>query len=303
MAATPDLELLRLAHVALISADPAALAAHYEDTVGLVDLAAGADGVRRLTTNGFHHCLEIHPGDGPGLDHIAFEVRDAAAAGEALSAGGAVETVAVDAVGYAAAVAFDDPEGNTIRLVSGPEAGDAIAPGDRTFRPSKVGHIGVRAEDPAAQARFFTEVVGFRLSDWIGEQVVFLRCNPDHHVLVFVAEPRAEGESAVHHVAYEVGSFEDFARQADLLAAHDVRVDWGPGRHAPSRNYFMYFDDADGNRIEWVNSIKQIPDDGTYVPEVYDPAVPTTWNVWGVMPPPYFLQRIGPGEPATAAGA
>ena len=93
----------------------------------------------------------------------------------------------------------------------------------------------------------------------------------------------------MHHVAYEVGSFEDFARQADLLAANGVRVDWGPGRHAPSRNYFMYFDDVDGNRIEWVNSIKQIPDDGTYVPEVYDPAVPTTWNVWGPQPPPDFV--------------
>jgi 2,3-dihydroxy-p-cumate/2,3-dihydroxybenzoate 3,4-dioxygenase len=104
-------------------------------------------------------------------------------------------------------------------------------------------------------------------------------------VLVFVA---SEGQG-VHHVAYEVGSFEDFARQADLLAANSVAVLWGPGRHAPSRNYFMYFDDVDGNRIEWVNSIKQIPDDGTYVPEVYDPAVPTTWNVWGPQPPPDFV--------------
>ncbi|HET6507904.1 MAG TPA: VOC family protein [Baekduia sp.] len=244
---TPDLGLLRLAHVALISADPAALAAHY-----VADVGDGPDGVRRLTTDAHHHCLEIHRGAAPGLDHIAFEVRDAAAAGAALDAAGAVAVRTDDAVGYDRAVAFDDPEGNTIKLVSGAHAGDAIAPGDRTFRPSKVGHVGVRAQDPAAQARFFTETIGFRLSDWIGEQVVFLRCNPDHH--------------------------------------------------APSRNYFMYFDDADGNRIEWVNSIKQIADDGSYVPEVYDPAQPTTWNVWGVMPPPHFLKRIGPGEPA-AAGA
>jgi catechol-2,3-dioxygenase len=302
MSMTPDLGLLRLAHVALVSADPTALAANYEKNIGLVDRGAGEDGVRRLATNGYHHCLEIHPGAGPGLHHIAFEVGDARAAGAALDAAGAVTVSTVEAVGYDAAVAFADPEGNAIRLVSGAHQGTAVTAGDRTFRPSKIGHIGVRAEDPAAQARFFTEVIGFRLSDWIGEQVVFLRCNPDHHVLVFVAEPRAAGESATHHVAYEVGSFEEFARQADLLAARDVRVDWGPGRHAPSRNYFMYFDDGDGNRIEWVNSIKQIPDDGTYVSEVYDPALPTTWNVWGVMPPPHFLQRIGPGEPA-AAGA
>jgi catechol 2,3-dioxygenase len=273
--------LLRLAHVALTSPDPERLATGYAAQVGLV--VSGTDPLR-LTTDGHSHCLEIHPGEAPGLHHIAFEVRDV----------DGFDARPVDSPGYDAAVELTDPEGNAVRLVAGAATSDAIAPGDRGFRPKKIGHVGVRAHDAKAQVAFYNEL-GFKLSDWIGEQVGFLRCNTDHHVLVFVAEP-PDGGSAIHHVAYEVGSFEDFARQADLLAANGVRVDWGPGRHAPSRNYFMYFDDADGNRIEWVNSIKQIPDDGTYVPEVYDPAVPTTWNVWGVMPPPHFLQRIGPGS-------
>lgn len=293
MAHIPDLGLLRLAHAALVSEDPQALAVGYEADIGLVALPPAQDGVVRLATNEYHHCLELHPGDSPALHHIAFEVRDVQAAVAALE--GRVATRPVASPGYADAAAFDDPDGNEIRLVSGAERTGTVAANDRTFRPKKIGHIGVRTDDPKAQAAFFTDALGFRLSDWIGEQVVFLRCNPDHHVLVFVAEP-TDGGSATHHVAYEVGSFEDFARQADLLAANGVRVDWGPGRHAPSRNYFMYFDDRDGNRIEWVNSIKQIPDDGSYVPDVYDPALETTWNVWGVMPPPHFLKRIGPGS-------
>jgi catechol-2,3-dioxygenase len=290
----PDIGLVRLAHVALTSPDPEALGANYEANIGLARTGTGDDGALRLTTDAHSHCLELHRADTAGLHHIAFEVKDVGRAVATLQ--GAVELEAVPSPGYAEAAAFRDPEGNMIRLVAGNQPSDAIAPGDRTFRPRKLGHIGVRAVDPKAQSEFFTDVIGFRLSDWIGDQVVFLRCNPDHHVLVFVAEP-PEGGSSTHHVAYEVDSFEDFARQADLLATQGVRVDWGPGRHAPSRNYFMYFDDSDGNRIEWVNSIKQIPDDDdTYVPETYDPAVPTTWNVWGVMPPPHFLQRIGPGS-------
>jgi catechol 2,3-dioxygenase len=288
-----DTGLTRLAHVALVSPDPQRLAENYEANIGLESIGAGADGAVRLTTNEYHHCLEIHRGEAPALHHIAFEVHDARAAAAALE--GRIATRGVESPGYDDAIEFTDPEGNAIRLVSGARRTDAIAAGDRTFRPRKLGHIGVRAADPKAQCEFFTGI-GFKLSDWIGEQVVFLRCNPDHHVLVFVAEPAGDSESHAHHVAYEVDSFEDFARQADLLAANGVRVDWGPGRHAPSRNYFMYFDDSDGNRIEWVNSIKQIPDDDTYVSEVYDPAVPTTWNVWGVMPPPHFLKRIGPGS-------
>jgi catechol 2,3-dioxygenase-like lactoylglutathione lyase family enzyme len=262
--------LQRLAHVAFTSPDPERLAAGYGAQVGLV--ASGTEPLR-LTTNGYDHCLEIHEGPA-GLHHIAFEVRDV----------GEFEGTAVESPGYDAAIEFADPEGNTVRFVSGAHASEAIDAGDRGFRPKKIGHVGVRARDPKAQIAFY-ETLGFKLSDWIGDRVGFLRVNPDHHVLVFVA---SEGQG-VHHVAYEVGSFEDFARQADLLAATGVRVLWGPGRHAPSRNYFMYFDDVDGNRIEWVNSIKQIPDDGTYVPEVYDPAVPTTWNVWGPQPPPDFV--------------
>jgi catechol 2,3-dioxygenase len=262
--------LLRLAHVALTSPDPERLAADYEANIGLV--RSGSDPVR-LTTNGYAHCLEIHEGE-RALHHIAFEVSDV----------GAFEGTRVDAPGYDAAIEFTDPEDNRVRLVSGAHTTDAITPGDRAFRPKKIGHVGVKAADAPAQIAFY-EQLGFRLSDWIGERVGFLRCNPDHHVLVFVASE----DQGVHHVAYEVGSFEDFARQADLLAANGVMVDWGPGRHAPSRNYFMYFDDADGNRIEWVNSIRQIPEDGTHVVQVFDPTVPTTWNVWGPQPPAHFV--------------
>lgn len=295
MAPAPDLGLIRLAHVALVTADPQALAANYEANIGLVPLPPDEAGVVRLATNEYHHCLELHPGAGPALHHIAFEVRDVRRAVAALRNAGGPEVEPVSNPGYADGAAFTDPDGNVIRLLASAERSGAVRPGDRTFRPRKIGHIGVRTNDPKRQSAFFTDVVGFRLSDWIGEQVVFLRCNPDHHALVFVAEPR-DGGSATHHVAYEVGSFEDFARQADLLADHGVRVDWGPGRHAPSRNYFMYFDDADGNRIEWVSSIRQIADDGAHVPRVFDPAEPTTWNVWGVMPPPHFLKRIGSGS-------
>ena len=246
---TPDPGLLRLAHVALISPDPAALAADYAANIGLASLGAGPDGVHRLTTNGYHHCLEIHPGAAPGLDHIAFEVRDAAAARAALETTDAVVVREAEAVGYDRAVAFEDPEGNTIKLVSGAHGGDTIGAGDRAFRPSKVGHIGVRAQDPAAQAKFFTETIGFRLSDWIGEQVVFLRCNPDHHVLVFVAEPREPGESAVHHVAYEVGSFEDFARQGPAAASERTHgflgrmsgEEWGTYMHKHLDHHLQQF--------------------------------------------------------------
>lgn len=293
MANPPEIGLLRLAHVALMSAEPDRLADYYVSNVGLVVRHDEGSPVL-LCTDDHHHCLELHAGDGPGLHHIAFEVRNASRAADVLAGHAQLSIRRSHAPGYAEAVEFSDPEGNVVQLVSGEEASQAIATGDRIFRPRKLGHIGVRAADPKAQSAFYTDTIGFRLSDWIGEQVVFLRCNPDHHALVFVAEP-SDG-SSMHHLAFEVESWEGFAREADILAANGISVGWGPGRHAPSQNYFMYFDDNDGNRIEWMAGVRQITDDEAHEPRVYDPAEPTSWNVWGVMPPPQFLNRIGPGS-------
>ncbi len=296
---TPDLGLLRLAHVALRSPDPERLAVYYERNVGLVRTDGDSpDGAIRLTTDAHPHCLELHEGE-QRLDHAAFEVADVRAAADALSGAGTVEAQTVTSPGYADAIAFSDPEGNTIRLVSGAQPSAAVPVGSRAFRPRKIGHVGVRGADLKGLVDFYTAHVGFRLTDWIGEQVVFLRCNPDHHALVFVAEPTEV--SSTHHVAYEVPSWEGFCDQADILAANGVKVGWGPGRHAPSQNYFMYFDDDDGNRIEWMAGVKLIYDDAGHVPRVFDPAVPTTWNVWGPLPPPEFLKGLGPAKQPAAA--
>jgi catechol 2,3-dioxygenase-like lactoylglutathione lyase family enzyme len=47
-------------------------------------------------------------------------------------------------------------------------------------RPLKLGHIAHAVEDQA-MADFYCRVLGFRVSDWIEDYFVFLRCNPDHH--------------------------------------------------------------------------------------------------------------------------
>ncbi|MEA2212372.1 MAG: hypothetical protein QOF83_2320 [Solirubrobacteraceae bacterium] len=296
MPACPDTGLLRLAHVALRSPDPERLAVYYERNVGLARVVADDD-VIRMTTDQHSHCLELHRDDSVSLDHIAFEVRDLDTAAAVLADGPAGVTVShVESPGYGAAAVLTDPEDNAVRLVQGPEISAALASGSRVFRPGKLGHVGVRGADLHGLVDFYTANLGFRLSDWIGEQVVFLRCNPDHHALVFVAE--ASDVPSMHHMAYEVASFEGFSTQADMLAANGVSVAWGPGRHAPSRNYFMYFDDDDGNRIEWMAGVRLIYDEEGHVPQVFDPAVPTTWNVWGPLPPPEFLRGLGPAERA-----
>src|SRR5262249_13574258 len=47
--------------------------------------------------------------------------------------------------------------------------------------PLKLGHIAFHVPDVAATAKFYEQVMGFKVSDWIEDWFVFMRCNPDHH--------------------------------------------------------------------------------------------------------------------------
>ena len=279
----------RLAHVGLTTPDPAGLAQFYAESVGLDPVPSGTPGVFYLRTNSDHHCLALFPGERPGVHHVGFEVGSREEVTEAtagLDRAGVPRAHAWEEAGQRHAVAYRDPEGHVIELIAGIEqlAGRLRS---REVRPRKVGHVAIRVRDIRGLCDFYTRHFGFRVSDWIGEQLVFLRCNPDHHSLVLVHH--AADTVRVHHVAYEVGSWEDFLRQADHLHRDGRPLTWGPGRHAPSNNLFMYFRDPDRNTVEFMTAIAQIWDDDKHAPRVFDPKVPQTFNLWGILPPPDFF--------------
>ena len=43
-------------------------------------------------------------------------------------------------------------------------------------KPRKMGHLVLMVRDIRASAKFYTDVVGLQVSDWIEDQMVFLRC-------------------------------------------------------------------------------------------------------------------------------
>src|ERR1700737_3030708 len=77
------------------------------------------------------------------------------------------------------------------------------------FRIGKLGHVVLNVRDVERSARFYTEVLGFQISDVYPEEMVpggmvFLRCNPDHHGIALVGSMRAEAANVeLNHVAFE----------------------------------------------------------------------------------------------------
>src|SRR4029453_7242573 len=82
--------------------------------------------------------------------------------------------------GVAEAVTFEDPKGTPLDLY----AEYNFAPRDESaniFNILKLGHVAYRVLDVQQIVKFYSDVLGFRVSDWRGVFFFFMRCNPHHN--------------------------------------------------------------------------------------------------------------------------
>ncbi|MET9143913.1 VOC family protein [Streptomyces sp. NPDC004042] len=153
------------------------------------------------------------------------------------------------------------------------------------IRPAKLGHCVVGTTDLAATTRFFTEALGFRISDYIGDRGAFMRCSADHHNVLALAAP----VNFLHHTSWQLDDIDDIGRgAAAMLDGHPERHIWGLGRHLAGSNFFWYLKDPAGNFSEYYADMDCIPEDELWTPEVFDGA--RGLFSWGPPPPPSFLE-------------
>ena len=134
-----------------------------------------------------HHVLQLRPGPQNAIDHLAFAVgsrRDVEDWARYLL-DRKVELVAeparLDGPGGGYGMRLRDPEGRVVELST-----DVGAVTDhRDGRPAPVGltHVVLNTTDIDDESLFYTDVLGFRVSDWSEHQMVFLRCNVYHHTI------------------------------------------------------------------------------------------------------------------------
>ncbi|WP_237774023.1 VOC family protein [Actinosynnema sp. ALI-1.44] len=153
------------------------------------------------------------------------------------------------------------------------------------IRPKKLGHCVVGTTDLEATMRFFTEGLGFKVSDYIGDKGAFMRCSVDHHNVLALAAP----VNFLHHTSWQVDDIDDVGRgAAAMLAGNPDRHVWGLGRHHAGSNFFWYLKDPAGNFSEYYADMDCIPEDEIWTPEVFE-GVQGLFS-WGPPPPPSFLE-------------
>lgn len=135
------------------------------------------------------------------------------------------------------------------------------------FQIGKIGHVVLNVRDVERSARFYTEVLGFQISDVYPQEMVpggmvFLRCNPDHHGIALVGSMTGEAANLeLNHIAFEVASLDEVVRARDHLRRHGVEIDF-EGRRRAGCQLAVEFRDPDNHRLEIYWGIDQIGSDG-----------------------------------------
>jgi len=151
-------------------------------------------------------------------------------------------------------------------------------------RPRKLGHVVLGSTDQAASERFFTEAVGFRVSDTVKGAAAFMRCSTDHHNVLVQSAP----VDFLHHTSWQVDDVDEIGRGAAAMLEQDPeRHTWGLGRHAIGSNFFWYLKDPAGNFSEYYSDIDCIVDEALWTPREWSGA--RALYDWGPPPPPSFL--------------
>ena len=130
------------------------------------------------------------------------------------------------------------------------------------FQLRKLGHVVLNVTDLEASVRFYTEVLGLRVSDRYPDSMmaggmVFLRCATDHHGVALVGGASKSEPSSLNHFAFEVGSLDEVFRARAWLLKHGVPIHF-EGRRRAGCQIAVEFQDPDGNNVEIYWNIDQV---------------------------------------------
>ena len=136
------------------------------------------------------------------------------------------------------------------------------------FQIRKIGHVVLNVSDMDRSVQFYTETLGFLVSDVYPETMVpggmvFLHCNAgtDHHGVALVGGAQLGPETSLNHFAFEVGSLDEVFAARTALRERGVAIHF-EGRRRAGCQVAIEFKDPDGNNLEIYWGIDQVGTNG-----------------------------------------
>jgi biphenyl-2,3-diol 1,2-dioxygenase len=208
--------------------------------------------------------ISISEGDKEDLTFAGFDVRDEAslmAVCSQLSSLGfearADEKLAAER-NVATLYTVKDPDGLQVELYYGateiaersfvsPSGVSGFVTGDEGF-----GHFVLYTQEEVAKYKFYTEGLGFKLSDTIlmgGKlKLTFLHCNPRHHTIALAAAPVGKH---MNHFMVQANTLNDVGYANDRALDLDIRISSTLGCHTNDRMVSFYTQSPSGFDVEY----------------------------------------------------
>jgi catechol 2,3-dioxygenase-like lactoylglutathione lyase family enzyme len=289
----------RVGHATLETTDIEKQIVYWTDIAGLV-LAGRERNRAYLATKTGQLVVALEQTSEIACTRLSFEVApncDLSEMAKVLAADGIESELRSDPVpGLGKVLTFRDCKGTAVDLFSEWSylGSHHQVPG---IGPLKFGHIAFAVPDVKAASEFYAKVLGFRVSDWIEDWFVFMRCNPDHHTVNFI---RGSGVG-LHHMAFELKDMSHLQNACEMFADKNIKLLWGPVRHGPGHNVATYHRNPDEHTVEFYIELDQMKDEelGYYDPKPWHrdlPQRPKIWTredstIWGLPPLPEYRRE------------
>ena len=292
------IQVKRMSHATFETPDLERQIEYFTQVTGLA-LAERENGRAYLATKVGDLAVQLVKGDHSRCAKIAFQVApgtDMDDVRRGIEAEGVRCETRNDATpGVPRIVTLQDPKGTAIEVFAEqtPIAKNQPVAG---VGPLKLGHLAFSVTDPKQLAEFYGRVLGFRVSDWIQDWFVFMRCGPDHHTVNFVRGKRTQ----MHHIAFELKDWAHILTACDFLGGKNIPLIWGPGRHGPGHNLYTYHRNPDDQVIELFAELDKMLDEelGYFEPRPWHrdrPQKPKVWeqarDIFGTPPTPEYLRQ------------
>lgn len=285
----------RLGYLGLEVSDLAAWERFAVDVLGLEVAGRRDDGCVALRMDDQAQRILLHPGPSDDLAYLGFELDDEhglrGLAQQLRAAGfaprdGSPEKTRERRVEQLFGV--EDPNGLPVELFCGPDRArepfhSPAVPSGFVTGPEGLGHVVLATRDGKATERFYRELLGMRISDWIDVElapglplhITFLHANARHHTLAFAEAPLPK---RIHHFMLEVGAMADVGRAYDRCLDAGVPIAQALGQHPNDRMFSFYATTPSGFAVELGWGGRKV-DDATWEVRSYD-----RMSVWGHRP-------------------
>ncbi|MEP7354732.1 MAG: catechol 2,3-dioxygenase [Acidobacteriota bacterium] len=270
----PIMDLAHLGHLEIMTPKPDESLNFFVNIMGMTESGRDKNSVYLRGWDDYeYHTLKLTDAKLPGMGHVGFRARSQQALERRVAAlkGSGFEVGWNDGdMGHGPAYVCKDPDGHVIELYydtkwyeAPPELKPALKNQAMRFpargaNVRRLDHFNGLAVDIEANRKFYTDYLGFRLTEQIVldsgvEAAMWMTVTNKTYDFAFTKDATGT-PGRFHHITYAVDSREQVLIAADVFLENGVFIETGPHKHAIQQTFFLYVYEPGGNRVEIANA-------------------------------------------------